>query len=242
MGAPALACLSVSRTVSEIRNRKIAMAAALASMILGGDCAGAKNKEPKPEVNLQEILQMLPGHYDNTAQVQSDMAKGVKPHEAVALDIVEIDALMIGDHVFYVQESIVGDPRRVLGQKLMVLGIVKKDIVQTDFALTDPLRWRNGQLNPDVFKGIMVQDVHSTKGCSLRWKRDEEKFVAANEPKTCHGRVGGGINISQIEAHAELTPLEYATSEAPVEKVGHVADGHAEDTFYRFRKSQGDSE
>src|SRR5262249_48187752 len=60
----------------------------------------------KPEAVLQELVQMFPGHYDNTAQVQAEIARGVSsPHEAVALDIVPIESIMVGDNVFYVQES-----------------------------------------------------------------------------------------------------------------------------------------
>lgn len=179
---------------------------------------------------------MLPGHYDNTGQVQADIARGVTPHEAVALDIVPIEAIMIGENVFYVQESIAGDPNRVLGQKLMMFGVVKKDIVQTDFTLNEPHRWRNGQSNVDLFKGIMTQDVHSTKGCSLKWKRTDGKFTGANDPKTCHARAAGAGLISQVQIKAELDPIEYATSELAYDKSGHLAQGRADEPFYRFRK------
>jgi CpeT/CpcT family (DUF1001) len=211
--------------------------------VVGLLLAGCGSKEPKPDVEMQELIQMLPGHYDNTAQVQADIAKGVNPpHEALVLDILPIDAVMIGENVFYVQEGIAGDPRRVLGQKIMSIGVVKKDIVQTDFALADPHRWRNGQNNPDLFKAIMAQDVRSTKGCSLRWKREGGKFVGANEPKTCHGRAGGSGGIAQIQARAELGPEEYATSEQSFDKPGHVAKGREDDPFYRFRKATTDND
>ncbi len=179
---------------------------------------------------------MFPGHYDNTAQVQADIARGVPPHEPLALDIVPIEAIMIGEHVFYVQESVAGDPNRVLGQKIVVFGVVKHDIVQTDFALNEPNRWRNGQYNTDLFKGIMTQDVRSTKGCSLKWKRSGGKFVGANDPKTCHARAGGAGLISQIESRAELDPVEYATAELAYDRPGHLAQGRTDEPFYRFRK------
>ena len=200
--------------------------------------SGCASKEPNPDAELQDLLQMFPGHYDNTGQVQADIAHGVQPpHEAVALDIVPIEAVMIGENVFYVQESIAGDPRRVLAQKVVMFGVVKKKIVQTDFTLGEPHRWRNGQLNPDLFKGLMTQDVRSTKGCSLRWKRSEAgNFVGSNEPKTCHGRAGGAGGVSQIEYRAELGPLDYAIAELAFDKPGHLAQGHEEEHFYRFRK------
>lgn len=212
-------------------------------LLAGLALAGCASNQEKPDIALQELVQMLPGHYDNTAQVQADLAHGVQPpHEALALDIVPIEAIMIGENVFYVQESIAGDPKRVLGQKIVMFGVVKKDIVQTEFSLAEPNRWRNGQFNPDLFKGIMTQDVRSTKGCSLRWKRDKDKFVGANDPKTCHGRAGGAGSISQIQARAELGPLEYATAELAFDRPGHLAQGRQDEPFYRFRKQSHDNE
>ena len=213
-------------------------------LIAGAILAGCASKEPKPDIELLELVQMFPGHYDNTAQVQADMAKGVQPpHEALALDIVPIEAVMIGENVFYVQESIAGDPKRVLGQKVVMFGVVKKKIVQTDFALAEPNRWRNGQFNPDLFKAIMTQDVRSTKGCSLRWKRGESgNFEGANDPKTCHNRAGGAGGVAVIEFRAELGPIEYATAELAFDKPGHLAVGRQDEPFYRFRKQSRDAD
>src|SRR5579871_2443584 len=135
-----------------------------AVVVAGAFLAGCGSKEPKPDNEILELVQMYPGHYDNTAQVQADIAKGIQPpHEALVLDIVPIEAMMIGENVFYVQESVYGEPKRVLGQKVVMFGVAKGSIIQTDFALADPARWRNGQLNPDLFKGIMTNDVRSTK-------------------------------------------------------------------------------
>jgi CpeT/CpcT family (DUF1001) len=216
---------------------------AVLTTLVCGILAGCTGVKEKPDVALQELVQMFPGHYDNTAQVQADIAHGVQPpHEALVLDIVPIEAIMIGENVFYVQEGIAGDPNRVLGQKVVMFGVIKKEIVQTDFALAEPHRWRNGYLNPDLFKGLITQDVRSTKGCSLRWKREDGKFVGANEPKTCHARAGGAGGIAAIQARAELGPVEYATSEQAFDKPGHLAQGRQDEPFYRFRKQSRESE
>ena len=219
----------------------IEMAGAVAMACLA--LTGCASTEEKPDVAMQELVLMFPGHYDNTAQVEADLAHGVQPpHEALALDIVPIEAIMLGENVFYVQESIAGDPKRVLGQKVVLFGVVKKEIVQTDFALAEPHRWRNGQLNPDLFKGIMTQDVRSTKGCSLHWKRTEGHFVGSNDPKTCHGRAGGAGSITQIQYRAELGPVEYATAELAFDKPGHLAQGRTDEPFYRFHKQSREND
>src|SRR5947209_1820946 len=128
-----------------LRAERALMAAASVCVVL----AGCASTHENPDAALQELVAMFPGHYDNTAQVEADIAHGVQPpHEALALDIVQIEAIMIGENVFYVQESIAGDPHRVLGQKVVMFGVVKNDVVQTDYSLAEPHRWRNGQLNP----------------------------------------------------------------------------------------------
>jgi len=212
---------------------------ALAGMLVAN---GASAKEPKADVQILELVQMFPGHWDNSAQVQAEVAKGAPPHEALVLDIVPIEAIMLGDNVFYVQESVAGDPNRVLGQKIVMFGVVKGKIVQTDFALNEPHRWRNGQNNPDLFKGIMIQDVHSIKGCSLRWKRAESgNFEGENEARTCHNRVVG-VGVAAIDLKAELGPTEYATAEQAVDKAGHPMTPPRSDPFYRFRRLSRDAD
>jgi CpeT/CpcT family (DUF1001) len=199
------------------------------------------SKGPKPEEELQELMQWFPGHYDNTAQVQADIHQNVQPpHDALAIDIVAIDAPMVGDHVFYLQETAADDPRRVTSQRVIAFGVVKKDIVQTVWTLAEPRRWRDGQRNPDLFKSMMTQDVNSTKGCSLRWKRDGAKFVGADEPKTCHGASGAGGGLAHVEFRAELGPEEYATAELAFDNAGHLVRGRRDEPFYRFRKQSRD--
>jgi hypothetical protein len=211
--------------------------AVAATVLAAAFYAGPASAGDKPEVVLQEILQMFPGHYDNTAQVQSELTKGVAaPHDAVVLDIVPIEAIMIGENVFYVQESVAGEPNRVLGQKIVAFGVVKKNVTQTDYSLSEPHRWRNGHLDPDLFKGLMIQDVHLSKGCSLIWKRKEDNLLGANDPKTCHTRAAGASGVAAIQLKAELGPIEYSTSEQVYDKAGHLAGGRETEPFYRFRK------
>jgi hypothetical protein len=207
-------------------------------MALGGCATQAGLREAE----LQEMLQLLPGHYDNAAQVQSDAQHGVQPpHEALALDIVPIDAPMIADHVLYMQEYVTGDPRRVTAQKVLMLGVVNKDIVETVQTLSDPQRWRNGQLTPELFSSLMVQDVYSVKGCSLRWKRKDSGFAGANDPKTCHGPGRGGGGLAQIDYRAELAPEELALAELAFDAGGHLVLGRQDEPFYRFRKQVKES-
>ena len=204
--------------------------------------AGAAFAKPNPELDLQELVGIFPGHYNSVAQNRADVARGLHPaHEALVLDIVQIEAPMIGENVFYVQESIAGDPRRVTGQKIVMFGLVKKEIVQTDYTLIEPNRWRNGQLNPVLFLSLMTTDVRTIRGCSLRWKRAEGQFLGSNDPKTCRGRTANGA-VAQLQTRAELSPEEYAVAEVTLDRAGHPGGGREEDPFYRFRKQSHEAQ
>ena len=71
----------------------------ITALLTGGALlGGCASKEEKPDAVLQELVMQFPGHYDNSVQVQSDVAKGIQPpHEALALDIVPIEAIMLGE-------------------------------------------------------------------------------------------------------------------------------------------------
>ena len=91
--------------------------------------------------------------------------------------IAPVQAPLVGDHVFYVQEMAADDPRRVLSQRLYVLNSVPDSessaMTQLDFA--EPSRWRNGHENRDLFRGLLMQDLRVRTGCDLLWKKSEPK-------------------------------------------------------------------
>ncbi len=67
------------------------------------------------EAALNELVALLPGSYDNIAQ-----ARTCPDHSSLRLVIAPVQAPLVGDHVFYMQEMAGDDPRRVLSQRLYV--------------------------------------------------------------------------------------------------------------------------
>jgi hypothetical protein len=92
--------------------------------------------QPKPDaIFISELAAMLPGSYDNLAQSRAGSG-----HAALRLVVAPVQAPLVGDHVFYVQEMAAEDPRRVLAQRLYVLNPVEGSeravLTQADFAET----------------------------------------------------------------------------------------------------------
>ncbi len=162
------------------------------------------------EAEQAELLAVLPGHYDNTAQAEADARNHVHPpHDAVALTITHVYTPRLGHHVYYAQETAADDPRRVFSQKMYSFDVdEKRGIVETLYEFVEPLRWRDGQLNKDMFTSVVAEDVQP-EACQLLWKKKDAGFVATHDPKACPDSSGGSL-VPQAEFNAgALTIGEY---------------------------------
>lgn len=182
-----------------LRGASLAGLLALAAALVGG----CSNDVALRKAELQQLAAVLPGRYDNRAQ--SPPAAG-GAETALELNVAPIYAPFLSNHVFYVQENAFGDPRRVLSQRLFVFEVAPDNrIVQRTFGFAEPLRWRDGHLNTDLFKGLMGQDVGASAGaCVLEWRLDGQAFRgSARGP--CTGA-----------AQAELTGAALSFGEPPL--------------------------
>ena len=151
---------------------------------------------------MTQLLAVLPGSYDNTAQAELEAHNSARPaHLAVALTITHVYAPRLGHYVYYAQETAADDPRRVLSQKMYSFQFdEKRGIVETLYQLVEPLRWRNGQLNKELFTSLVTEDVQP-EGCLLLWTKKDAGFVATHDPKVCpdaagtapQAELGGGV-------------------------------------------------
>ena len=169
--------------MAEAARTALATATALAALGLLGACA---DQTKLRESELTQLLDWLPGRYDNTAQADSDPQRGVQPHDRIALIIVKVYTPRLGHHVFYVQEMAADDPRRVMSERMFSFQVdEKRGILETVYTFAEPRRWRDGQEHPELFTGVVVEDVQSVPGCELAWKKVGEQFTATQDPKLC---------------------------------------------------------
>jgi CpeT/CpcT family protein DUF1001 len=162
------------------------------------------------ETELSELLVVLPGSYDNTAQVEADARNHLNPpHDAVALTITHVFTPRLGHHVYYAQESAADDPRRVFSQKMYSFTVdEKRGIVETLYEFVEPLRWRDGQHNKDLFTSLVIDDVQP-EACQLLWKKKDDGFVATHDPKACPDAAGGAVVPQAQFTGGVLTVGEY---------------------------------
>ena len=205
-----------------------AAATAIAALGLLGACA---DQTKLRESELTQLLGWLPGRYDNTAQADSDAQRGVQPpHDRIALIIVKVYTPRLGHHVFYVQEMAADDPRRVMSERMFSFTVdEKRGIVETVYTFTEPLRWRDGQRNIELFTSVVTEDVQSA-GCELLWKKSGEQFSATHDAKLCHSTGGAapGESAAQLSADS-LSLADTARAARP--------GGRPDEAYYIFRKA-----
>jgi hypothetical protein len=218
----------------------------------------AANKQKEREADLARLSHWLPGNYDNTAQAKEDARQGVHPpHDAVELDVALVDSISIGHNVFYMQEMAADDPMRVLSQRVVIFTATDKGIVESVNTLVDPLRWRNGQRNPEIFEGMTPRDFKAAQGCDITWKPEEKPLdknaakptkeeteramekrhlFGTNDRKRCQMTSHAAMGLVQVELRGEIGPNEISMAELQYDQDDNLVQGNPSDPAYRFRR------
>lgn len=213
----------------EVKNMNRLLLAALAMPLL----AACNTTSVRGEAALNELVALLPGSYDNIAQ-----ARSMPDHSSLRLVIAPVQAPLVGDHVFYMQEMAGNDPRRVLTQRLYIVDSVPDSefsaMRQLDF--TEPTRWRDGQLNRDLFRSLILTDLRPQAGCDLLWKRTDTGFSATNNPQTCRATSRETSETLKVEQRMEVDSDGVEFFEQRRDALGAIVQGTEADPRYRFSR------
>jgi hypothetical protein len=211
---------------------------ALGALVLTG-CAAHKTNKAN-EVVLEDLQKRLPGRYDNAAQAHSDVRAGVsEPHESLNLLIAPANAALVGKIAYYVRETAADDPRRVLSQRIWVLGHAEDLHTKTQFVeqhiylFKEPQRWVHVGEDPDLLQSLMPEDLQQLPGCELIWMKRGEIFEAHRKAEDCSpAEKYEGLLLEQ---RMELRENRLALAEQEVGPEGLLPLSTAqEDPFYRF--------
>jgi hypothetical protein len=198
--------------------------------------AACASKPSREDVMMDELVTQLAGSYDNIAQ-----SRASPDHPSLRLVIAPVRAPLVGEHVFYVQEMASDDLRRVLAQRLYVVTAAAKGeqalLAQLDFS--EPLRWRDGHLNRDLFRSLLMQDLRQRNGCDLLWQREGAGFTATTGAgcRTVSRTTGEGLKVEQ---KFKLDPDGIAVLEQHRDAAGVLVSGDEADPWFRYAR-RGDA-
>jgi hypothetical protein len=203
------------------------LGAALALLLVA--CAAGPTRE---EAMVDELVRMLPGSYDNLAQ-----SRAAPDHAPLRLMIAPVQAPLVGDHVFYVQEMAADDARRVIAQRLYIVSPVPKreQAVLTQLDFRETLRWRDGHLNRDLFRGLLMDDLRVRAGCDMLWTRATRGF-AATTGSGCRASARDTGEALRVEQRFTLDADGIAVFEQQRDAAGELVFGTETDPWYRYAR------
>jgi hypothetical protein len=206
---------------------------AAALLLLLGACT---SQQELRKAELASLMAQLPGGYDNLQQVQADGAAGrAGAHAAQALLIFRLQSPLVGDDVLYVRETAADDARRVTAERIWSLKVdTGGRIIATQARFEEPERWRIGLESPELFRSLLLRDLHVIEGCELLWQKSASGFSGDSLGGGCRrgGAAGATLQLQHWRLGSDTLDLNEDASGAG------VAAPAATD-YYRFVRRSG---
>lgn len=157
-------------------------------LVLGMLSAGSATQAATLDDRLGLLLEWFPGEYDNYEQFWQDGLDGVQQrHEHLHHIFLPVEAAAIGEHTFFVQQYLDGDPQNVYRQRLyrFDLDTDEQAIRLTIFSFKDEAKYRDAHLQPAVLDGLAMDELIERPGCEVYWKFDTDHFKGYMKERAC---------------------------------------------------------
>jgi len=139
--------------------------------------------------NLQEMLSWFEGEFDNFQQVykeKEDKAKEV--HEHIHSIFKKVILPAFGENVFYVIQYFDGDTSKVYRQRIYnfspdnIENAIRLDI----YSFKADSLYYYANLFPQKLSGLTPQQMTTTDGCGVWWKKMDDKYIGYMKEKACN--------------------------------------------------------
>jgi hypothetical protein len=152
-------------------------------------------REPAPPRAVQEkdfrtFLAWFEGEFDSNEQVAFADELGI-PKEAVPERIHSIfkrvDLPAFGEHVFYVEQYLDGDPAKIYRQRLYSFSLddAEQAIRLVIHIPADAKALVGAHRDPSKLAGLTPAAMRSPPGCEVYWRRRGDAFIGSMKPGAC---------------------------------------------------------
>lgn len=144
------------------------------------------------ERELETLVAMWPGGYDNREQLQFDADVGKRDmdsggHLRVHSQIARVEVPSLGEYVLYVEEYKDNDPSSIFRQRLYVLSAdeAEQAIRVKLLFFRDGSPYLGAHRKLELLEDISPADVSSLEGCDVFIRREGDWYEGAMKRKTC---------------------------------------------------------
>jgi len=203
---------------------------------------------PVPAGDLEEDLQVMvswfAGEFDNPLQVVEEEEEDPPPeqaHEWIHSIFHRVELPQFGEHVFYVEQYLDGDPSKIYRNRLYSFAPNDEEgaIELTILSFDDSESVVGAHLDASKLAGLTRDDVRTIPGCEVFWKREgDQRFIGYMPDGACRvaSRRTGKTII--IDDDLVLTPNEIWIGDRAEDEDGNWVFGNRAGIPHKLKRSR----
>lgn len=153
-------------------------------------CAAQKRVNVNPLNNqLTEIVTLFEGEFDNFQQVYKEKEdKVAEVHEHIHSIFKKVDLPLLGQNVFYVLQYMDGETTKIYRQRMysFTKNETEKAIQLDIYSFKTDSLYYYAHNNLTKINGLTMNDLTTTDGCAVYWKKQGEDFIGYMKEKACN--------------------------------------------------------
>jgi hypothetical protein len=213
---------------------------ALAALLLASPIAMAEQPAPDLGQQLALMLAWFPGEWDNHEQhwQQATVEKREQPIERIHHVFVPVSVPAVGEHVFFVRQTLDDDPAKVYRQRLYAFSKhPRRGAIQlTIHSFKDEAKYADAWREPALLDGLTKDALETRPGCEVYWTLEVDHFTGSMDKDACRfmsPRLGKEIIVNDT---LRLSPDELWISDAAKDAEGNHVFGNRDGIPHRNRK------
>jgi hypothetical protein len=195
---------------------------------------------PDLDQQLALLLAWFPGEWDNHEQhwQQATVEKREKPIERIHHVFVPVSVPAIGEHVFFVRQTLDDDPAKVYRQRLYAFSknAARGAIQLTIYSFKDEKAYADAWREPALLDGLSRDALETRAGCEVYWTLKGDHFEGSMDADACRfvsSRLGKEIIINDT---LRLSPDELWISDVAKDAEGKPVFGNLDGIPHKNRK------
>jgi hypothetical protein len=220
----------------------IAVAAGLELSIMSA--AAQEQRYTLLEREIEYLMEIWPGDYDNREQLQFDFDVGKRTledgaHLRVHSQIRRVDLPAIGKYVLYVEEYRDNDPATIFRQRLYEISpdAEEKAIRVRLHFFKDGKKWLGAHDDPQKLSGLTRGDTITLDGCDLLLKRDVNSIAGGMKDKAC--ALGEDDEKRYSDYQVRVSEDAYWFRDRTVSAAtGEIVEGMADSSWHQLERAR----
>jgi len=196
------------------------------------------------EREVEYLMEIWPGDYDNREQLQFDFNVGKRTtedgsHLRVHSQIRRVEVPAIGDYLLYVEEYRDNDPTNIFRQRLYELSADEneKAVRIRLHVFKEGEKWLGAHNDPDRLATLSKGDTTTLAGCDLFLRRDVDAITGGMKPGACV--FGEGRDKRYADYEVRVTESAYWFRDRTVStEAGAVVEALADFSWHQLERAR----